>query len=121
MHARIFLIALAAAAAWPCGSSAAEPNGYSMIAPVPGSGGAWDYAVVDRHSGRLFLAQAGVTAVDLNNRRVIRTVNGRELLISAGQTPDAIRFDRIRAVVRREHDPNDDIERAARTRRQRDP
>ena len=34
-----------------------------------------------------------VTAVDINNRRVIRTVNGRELLISAGQTPDAIRFD----------------------------
>ena len=34
-----------------------------------------------------------VTAVDINNRRVIRTINGRELLISAGQTPDAIRFD----------------------------
>jgi YVTN family beta-propeller protein len=34
-----------------------------------------------------------VTAVDMNNRRVIRTINGRELLISAGQTPDAIRFD----------------------------
>ena len=34
-----------------------------------------------------------VTAVDINNRRVIRTVNGRELLISVGQSPDAIRFD----------------------------
>jgi DNA-binding beta-propeller fold protein YncE len=34
-----------------------------------------------------------VTAVDIYNRRVIRTVNGRELLISAGTTPDTIRFD----------------------------
>jgi len=70
MHARIFLIALAAAAAWPSGSSATEPTGYSMIAHVPGSGGAWDYAVVDQHSGRLFLAQAGVTAVDLKTNTV---------------------------------------------------
>lgn len=70
MPARIFLIALAAAAAWPGGSGATEPNGYSMIARVPGSGGAWDYAVVDRHSGRLFLAQAGVTAVDLKTNTV---------------------------------------------------
>jgi len=70
MHARIFLIALAAAAAWPGGSSATEPNGYSMIAHVPGSGGAWDYAVVDPRSGRLFLAQAGVTAVDLKTNTV---------------------------------------------------
>jgi DNA-binding beta-propeller fold protein YncE len=70
MRAWTFSIALAAAAAWPGGGSAAEPNGYSMIAPVPGSGGAWDYAVVDRHSGRLFLAQAGVTAVDLKTNTV---------------------------------------------------
>jgi len=70
MHARIFLIALAAAAAWPGGSSATEPNGYSMIAPIPGSGGAWDYAIVDRHSGRLFLAQAGVTAMNLKTNTV---------------------------------------------------
>jgi hypothetical protein len=72
MHARIFLIALcyAMAAAWPADSSATEPAGYSMIAHVPGSGGAWDYAVVDQHSGRLFLAQAGVTAVDLKTNTV---------------------------------------------------
>jgi hypothetical protein len=72
MHARILLIALccAAAAAWPGDASATEPNGYSMSARVPGSGGAWDYAVVDEHSGRLFLAQAGVSALDLKTNKV---------------------------------------------------
>jgi hypothetical protein len=72
MHARIFLIALcnAMAAAWPTHSSATEPNGYSIIAHVPGAGGAWDYAVVDQNSGRLFLAQAGVTALDLKTNTV---------------------------------------------------
>jgi hypothetical protein len=67
MHARIFLIALfhVAATAWPIDASAAEPTGYSITGHVPGSGGAWDYAVVDEHGGRLFLAQAGVTALDL--------------------------------------------------------
>src|ERR1700726_3588758 len=72
MHARMFLIALgyAMAAAWPADSSATEPARYSMIAHVPGSGGAWDHAVVDQNSGRLFLAQAGVTAVDLKTNTV---------------------------------------------------
>ena len=68
MHARIFLIALcqvAAAAAWSGNAGATEPTGYSITGHVPGSGGAWDYAVVDEHSRRLFLAQAGVTALDL--------------------------------------------------------
>jgi len=73
MHARIFLIALcqvAAAAAWPGNAGATEPTGYSITGRVPGSGGAWDYAVVDEHSGRLFLAQAGVTALDLKTNTV---------------------------------------------------
>jgi DNA-binding beta-propeller fold protein YncE len=71
MLARIFLIAVyAAATAWPLDSRAAEAAGYSIIAHAPGSGGAWDYAVVDAHSGRLFLAQAGVTAVDLKTNTV---------------------------------------------------
>jgi hypothetical protein len=72
MHARIFLLALChtAAAVWPGDSSATEPAGCSIVAQVPGSGGAWDYAAVDRHSGRLFLAQAGVTAVDLKTNAV---------------------------------------------------
>jgi hypothetical protein len=72
MHSRILLIALfcAVAAAWPGDGSAAEPNGYSMSGRVPASGGAWDYAVVDEHSGGLFLAQAGVTALDLKTNKV---------------------------------------------------
>jgi DNA-binding beta-propeller fold protein YncE len=72
MLARTLLIAVgyAAAAAWPLDSSAAEAAGYSITGHLPGSGGAWDYAVVDAHSGRLFLAQAGVTAVDLKTHTV---------------------------------------------------
>ena len=42
--------------------------------------------VTDASAGR-------VTAVDINNRRVIRTANGHELLISVGQSPAAVRFD----------------------------
>jgi hypothetical protein len=72
MHVRIFLIALccSAAAGWPGDSRATEPTGYSITGHVPGSGGAWDYAVVDEHSGRLFLAQAGVTALDLKTNTI---------------------------------------------------
>src|SRR5260370_21512147 len=72
MHARILLIALCctAAAAWPGDSGATEPTGYSITGRVPGSGGAWDYAVVDEHSGRLFLAQAGVPPLDLESNTV---------------------------------------------------
>ena len=73
MHTRIFLIALcqvAAAAAWSGNAGATEPTGYSITGHVPGSGGAWDYAVVDEHSRRLFLAQAGVTALDLATNTV---------------------------------------------------
>ncbi len=72
MHARILWVAVccAVAAAWPGDGGAAELNGYSMSGRVPGAGGAWDYAVVDEHSGRLFLAQAGVTALDLKTNEV---------------------------------------------------
>jgi hypothetical protein len=58
------------AATWPLDSSAAEAAGYSIVGHVPGPGGAWDYAVVDAQSGRLFLAQGGVTAVDLKSNAV---------------------------------------------------
>jgi DNA-binding beta-propeller fold protein YncE len=68
---RILLIALACAAATTSfDSSAADAAAYSIIAHVPGSGGAWDYAVVDAPSGRLFLAQGGVTALDLKTNTV---------------------------------------------------
>jgi DNA-binding beta-propeller fold protein YncE len=72
MQVRIVLITLycAAAAAWPVDGGAVEATGYSIAAHLPGSGGAWDYAVVDEHSGRLFLAQAGVTALDLKTNAI---------------------------------------------------
>jgi hypothetical protein len=72
MLARILLIAVsgAAAATWPLDGSATDTAGYSITGHVPGSGGAWDYAVVDARSGRLFLAQGGVTAVDLKTHTV---------------------------------------------------
>lgn len=72
MQVRIVLMTLycAAAAAWPGDGGAAEATGYSIAAHLPGSGGAWDYAVVDEHSGRLFLAQAGVTALDLKTNAI---------------------------------------------------
>ncbi len=72
MHARIFLIALfcVAAAARPADGSATEPASYSIVGRVPGSRGIWDYAVIDEHSGRLFLAQAGVTALDLKTNTI---------------------------------------------------
>src|SRR4030081_864577 len=63
-------VSCAAATTWSLESSAAEAAAYSIVAHVPGSGGAWDYAVVDAHSGRLFLAQGGVTAVDLKTSTV---------------------------------------------------
>jgi DNA-binding beta-propeller fold protein YncE len=42
--------------------------------------------VTDAAAGRL-------TAVDINNRRVVRRATGSELLISVGQSPSAVRFD----------------------------
>jgi DNA-binding beta-propeller fold protein YncE len=42
--------------------------------------------VTDAAAGR-------VTAVDINNRRVVRKATGSELLISVGQFPSAVRFD----------------------------
>jgi DNA-binding beta-propeller fold protein YncE len=72
MLVRILLIAVGCAAAttWSLDTGATEAAGYSIVAHVPGSGGAWDYAVVDAHSGRLFLAQGGVTAMDLKTNTV---------------------------------------------------
>jgi DNA-binding beta-propeller fold protein YncE len=72
MLSRILLIAVcyAAATTWPLDGRATEAAGYSIVGHIPGSGGAWDYAVVDAPSGRLFLAQGGVTAVDLKTNTV---------------------------------------------------
>ena len=65
--ARTLLMACAGAAAalCPLGGIAAETTEYSITSRIAGTGGAWDYAVIDPDSGRFYLAQAGVTAVDL--------------------------------------------------------
>jgi DNA-binding beta-propeller fold protein YncE len=41
------------------------PATYSVVSHIAGSGRSWDYAVVDEKAGRLYLAQQGVTALDL--------------------------------------------------------
>ncbi|MDB6103880.1 MAG: gluconolactonase, partial [Gammaproteobacteria bacterium] len=52
-------------------ATAAEPAGYSVTGRIPAPGGAWDYAVVDQRGGRLYLAQRGVTAIDLKSGAVV--------------------------------------------------
>ncbi|KLU24470.1 hypothetical protein EOS_20025 [Caballeronia mineralivorans PML1(12)] len=43
---------------------------YSVTAQIAGSGGSWDYATIDEDAGRLYLAQRGVTALDLKTGRL---------------------------------------------------
>jgi DNA-binding beta-propeller fold protein YncE len=59
---------LAAAALASLATMAAEhaPE-YVLSSRIPGAGGAWDYAIVDPYNSRLYLAQGGVTALDLGN------------------------------------------------------
>jgi DNA-binding beta-propeller fold protein YncE len=68
-----------------------EVGDYVMLGYAPTRG------ILSADSSLLYVTDVSasrVTAVDINNRHVIRTVNdGRELLISVGQSPDAIRFD----------------------------
>jgi DNA-binding beta-propeller fold protein YncE len=51
-------------------AAAGEPAAYSVVRRIPAPGGAWDYAIVDQQAGRLYLAQAGITAVDLKTDAV---------------------------------------------------
>jgi DNA-binding beta-propeller fold protein YncE len=60
----------AAAALCPVGGTAAEPAGYSITGRIAGTGGSWDYAVIDPDGARLYLAQVGVTAVDLRTNTI---------------------------------------------------
>jgi DNA-binding beta-propeller fold protein YncE len=62
----IVIVYLAAATLMrPFGAMAAENPHYAITAHLAGTGGSWDYAITDDRSGRLYLAQAGVTAMDL--------------------------------------------------------
>jgi DNA-binding beta-propeller fold protein YncE len=64
-RALVIVYLTAATVMWPLGSIAAETTQYAITGHIAGTGGSWDYAMIDDHGGRLYLAQAGVTAVDL--------------------------------------------------------
>ena len=67
-----------------------EVGGYMMLGDSPTRG------ILSSDASLLYVtdATAGrVAAVDIINRRMVRNVNGRDLLISVGQAPDAVRFD----------------------------
>ena len=73
MLMRQLLLILSLTAAATLGTldcTAAAMGGYSISRRIPAPGGAWDYAVVDEQAGRLYLAQGGVTAVDLKTGAV---------------------------------------------------
>jgi DNA-binding beta-propeller fold protein YncE len=71
--ARFLLMAsiCATATLCPVAGIAAETAGYSITDRIAGTGGSWDYAVIDPHSARLYLAQAGVTALDLKTNAMM--------------------------------------------------
>jgi DNA-binding beta-propeller fold protein YncE len=57
---------LIVAALWAMGASASSTDGeYGVVEKISGGGGAWDYAVIDEQTSRLYLAQQGVTVLDL--------------------------------------------------------
>jgi DNA-binding beta-propeller fold protein YncE len=71
--ARIAVIAFSSVicAAPSLGGLRSGAAGYSIVARIPGgAGGAWDYAVVDSTGGKLYLAQSGVSSLDLRNHTV---------------------------------------------------
>ena len=52
------------------GNSRPGAGAYSLSARIPGQGGAWDDAVIDARARKLFLAQGGVTVLDLATNTV---------------------------------------------------
>jgi hypothetical protein len=63
-------LAGSAAAVSVPGHTAPGTGAYSISTRIPGPGGAWDDAVIDAPARRLFLAQAGVTVLDLTTHTV---------------------------------------------------
>jgi DNA-binding beta-propeller fold protein YncE len=62
----------------PTTAASAAPGAYSVIRQVPGPDGRWDYASVSSETHRLFLAQGGVTTLDLTTEKVLpRTIKGQ--------------------------------------------
>ena len=67
----VSLVSLAVTAACS-GAVAANPASpaYNIVERIPGSGRAWDYAIIDESAQRLYLAQQGVTALDLKTNKL---------------------------------------------------
>jgi hypothetical protein len=51
-------------------AATAATTGYAIVDRIPGTGKAWDYAIVDSPQERLYLAQQGVTALDLKTNKL---------------------------------------------------
>jgi DNA-binding beta-propeller fold protein YncE len=77
-------LAVTAACAGAIAATPAAPM-YRIVDRIPGTGKAWDYAVIDEGAQRLYLAQQGVTAVDLKtNKLTTGLVPGK---VTHGVTP----------------------------------
>ena len=62
---------LAISAALSLPAAQADAAGYILTGRIPGgTGEAWDYAAIDPSGGKLYLAQAGITALDLKDRSI---------------------------------------------------
>jgi hypothetical protein len=69
----LLICCLAGSALDAFGSDAAErPAHYGIVATIPGNGaeGIWDYATIDADAQRLYLAQDGVTLLDMRTGSV---------------------------------------------------
>jgi DNA-binding beta-propeller fold protein YncE len=67
-----------------------EVGDYMMLGDSPTRG------ILSADTSLMYITDAAagrVTAVDINNRRVVRNATGTELLVSVGQSPSAVRFD----------------------------
>jgi hypothetical protein len=65
------LMGLTALCLGPINAGSAESTpAYSVVSEIPGAGDSWDYAVIDEQAERLYLAQEGVTALDLKTNKL---------------------------------------------------
>jgi DNA-binding beta-propeller fold protein YncE len=67
----VIAFGLAMTSAWSAAIAANAPTAaYTIVDRIPGTGKAWDYAVIDEPAARLYLAQQGVTALDLKTNKI---------------------------------------------------
>jgi hypothetical protein len=62
----------------PAGAALEPEPHYEVVRSISGPGGAWDYAALDEQTGRLYLAQSGITALALRSGKLTaRLVAGK--------------------------------------------